>query len=113
MCARVSSVGSQKRCRLQLYGAARVRAAQVERRQTPPPTPAPTRDFLMMGQGGWLKCSFSYLKGKRKRKSGVVVGVGGCTQKGGKRALYTRGVFQRSADLKPLGESFDFNLALL
>lgn len=38
---------------------------------------------------------------------GVVPGWGG-----GGVALYTGSIFQSSADLKPLGDSFDFNLGI-
>lgn len=59
-------------------------------------------------------------KSVKKRKKGwaregeeeeVVVGMegGGASVCGG-GALYTGGIFQSSADLKPLGGSFDFNL---
>lgn len=38
------------------------------------------------------------------------MGVVGRWGWGGGGALYTGGIFQSSADLKPLGGSFDFNL---
>lgn len=47
----------------------------------------------------------------KERKIGWVEkkGGGGGGWRGG-GALYTGGIFQSSADLKPLGDSFDFNL---
>lgn len=53
-------------------------------------------------------------KRKRNRVRGVLKSGGWKEMEGGREgkggALYTGGIFQSSADLKPLGDSFDFNL---
>lgn len=55
------------------------------------------------------KCGKRKRQGGRKKGKEVVEGRRWGARVGG-GALYTGGIFQSSADLKPLGDSFDFNL---